>query len=398
MNSDQNFTMGKRWFMFAIVFFIAVTSTYTMFKAPPLFPQLIQELGFTETTIAWMMSMFAVIGVILAFPAGAIFQKLGTKGSLLLSAGSIALGSIIGALAPNTSVLLFSRVIEGIGLGMISVVGPAAVSTLIPQQRQGFAMGLYTIWFPLGAVIGLNVAPALSAMINWQAAWWFGAIVSIITLLLVVFFYQQPKQESPVQQENVTSKALKVNMLGIILLGIAFFTWNVGNAGAVASFYPSFLQDAHSMNPQAAGTTFSITNFLVLFLGPLSGIIADKLNTRKGLVLFALLGAAILYLFAFNENNIMLVYVFLVAMSLPAAAMPTGVFSLVPKLAARPEKVGLGMAIVAFFQNLGIMVGSTCFGILAPALGWNMSSLVFLATISFAGFIVMLFVKEPKGI
>lgn len=401
VQSTKEFSMGRRWLMFAIVFLIAITSAYTMFKAPPLFPTLIQEVGFTESSIAWMMSMFAIIGVVLAFPAGGIFQRLGTKNSLLLAAGSLVIGSALGAFATSVPVLLASRVIEGVGMGMISVVGPAAVSTLIPKEKQGLAMGLFSIWFPLGAVLGLNLAPALANAFGWTGAWWFGLALALVAFLLALLVYQQPPaadEPEAIVEEVVGAKvaAPKASMIGIILVAIAFFCWNCGNAGAIAGFYPSFLQDAHALSPQAAGTTNSVTSFLVLILGPISGIVSDKLGTRKGLILFAMGAAAVLFTFAFNENSMTLVWAFLLLMSLPAAAMPTGVFSIVPELAGSPQKVGLGMAIVAFAQNLGIMVGTNSFAELTQMVGWNQASWYFLIPITVIGFVATIFVKEKR--
>ena len=67
-----------------------------MFKAPPLFSIIIPELGFTDENIGWVMSMFSIIGLVMAFPAGAILAKLGIKKSLIITAASLAIGSAMG--------------------------------------------------------------------------------------------------------------------------------------------------------------------------------------------------------------------------------------------------------------------------------------------------------------
>ena len=71
---DQSFSMGRRWLVFSIVFIIGILSAYSMFKAPPLFSIIIPELGFTDENIGWVMSMFSIIGVVLAFLVEIRFQ------------------------------------------------------------------------------------------------------------------------------------------------------------------------------------------------------------------------------------------------------------------------------------------------------------------------------------
>ena len=188
---------------------------------------------------------------------------------------------------------------------------------------------------------------------------------------------------------------LKPDFFSIVMIAIAFGCWNVFNAGAIGGFYPSYLADVHSLDTQLSGTISSITNILVLALGPISGIVADKFNIHKGFIVFGMFGAAILLTFAFGDS-MPLVWVFVIAMSFCSACCSTGVFSSVPLYAKDPSKVGLGMAIVAFFQNLGGCIGSAAFGALAVSMGWNMASLAFCVPIAVVGGICAVLIKSLK--
>lgn len=399
MSAEKPMTMGRRWLIFFTVFCVGVFAGFNMFKAPPLFVALMPELGFTENNIGWVMSMFSIIGVILAFPAGGILKKLGIKTCLLITAASVAIGSAVGAVATSAGMLLATRFIEGIGLGLISVVGPAAVTTIIPPQKQGFAMGIWTVWFPFAIVVALNVSPAIFALGGWRVVWWVGTALSLISFLMTLFFYKQPPQEEPVAAADggeMPALDLKPDYRSLILGTLAFGCWNIFFGGAIASFYPTFLAQVHGMDVQFAGTASSITNILVLALGPISGIISDKLHTRKWLMVFALAGAAVMLTFAFGDNLTM-VWVYLIVMSVFAAAMPTGTFSLVPRVMKDPEKIGFGMAVLAFFQNIGIVIGPIIFGALSASVGWQMASMTFLLPAAIVGLILTLFIREERS-
>ena len=145
-SSQTEFPMSRRWLIFCSVFFLGILTSFGMFKAPTMFTtEFTTDLGFTESNIGWVMSMSTLIGVVLAFPAGGIFAKLGAKKSLVITAASLIIGSAGGALATDATIMLVTRFIEGIGMGLISVVGPAAVASIIPARKQGLAMGIWSV-------------------------------------------------------------------------------------------------------------------------------------------------------------------------------------------------------------------------------------------------------------
>lgn len=402
-STDTQFPMSRRWLIFCSVFFLGVLTSFGMFKAPTMFTtEFVTELGFTESNIGWVMSMFTLIGAVLAFPAGGIFAKLGAKKSLVITAVSLIVGAAGGALATNATMMLATRFIEGIGMGLISVVGPAAVASIIPARKQGLAMGIWSVWFPAGVVLAMNATPMVYAIGGtWRANWWLSAILAAVALVFVLAVYATPPQEEAQGQSAEAGTApmkLKPDFFSIVMIALAFGCWNVFNAGAIGGFYPSYLADVHSLDTQLSGTVSSITNILVLALGPISGIVADKFNIHKGFIVFGMFGAAVLLTFAFGDS-MPLVWVFVIAMSFCSACCSTGVFSSVPLYAKDPSKVGLGMAIVAFFQNLGGCIGSAAFGGLAVSMGWNMASLAFCVPIAVAGGICAVLIKslKPKG-
>lgn len=402
MSNSTEFTMGRRWIIFCSVFFLGVLTSFCMFKAPTMFTtEFISELGFTDTNIGWVMSMFTLIGVVLAFPAGGILAKLGTKKSLLVTAASLIIGATGGALATSATFMLVTRFIEGIGMGLMSVVGPAAVASIIPARKQGLAMGIWSVWFPAGVVAAFNITPMVYALAGtWRANWWLAAILGVVAFVFVAFVYADPPQEAVAESDETAGaseglSALKPDMFSIVMVALAFGAWNVFNAGAIGGFYPTYLADVHHLDTQLAGTISSVTNILVLALGPLSGIAADKFNIHKGFIVFGMFGAAALLTFGFSDS-MTLVWVFVIALSFCSACCSTGVFSSVPLLAKNPAKIGLGMAIVAFFQNLGGLIGSAGFPLVVAAMGWNGASLAFCIPFAIAGGVCAVLIRSGK--
>ena len=157
------------WVILFVAFMASVAAPLNQFKVPPLMPVLMEGFQLTLSQTGMLMSVFALTGLILALPAGVIIQKLGPRTAGLIAVGSLAIGSTLGAIAGSAGLLLFSRVIEGVGMGLIAVVAPASIAMWFPREKQGVPMGLWATWVPVGSLIMFNLAPTLATTAGWQA-------------------------------------------------------------------------------------------------------------------------------------------------------------------------------------------------------------------------------------
>jgi len=122
----------------------------------------------TDTgTIAWVIITYLLMmaGLVLVMGSVAdrgIMRKIFILGLALFTIGSAACG-----LSPSLSVLLASRVVQGIGAAMIAAVAPLLCVRYLPPTMLGASMGA------LGASssIGFAAGPALGGMITHVLSW-----------------------------------------------------------------------------------------------------------------------------------------------------------------------------------------------------------------------------------
>ena len=122
------------WVILGVTYLTGLVAPMTKMKIPPVMPILIGAFNLSYTQAGWLQSFFSISGVLLAFPAGFIMQKIGVKRTGLLAVGSIFMGSILGGISNSAGLLLLSRFIEGAGYGFFAVVGPAALAIWFPTQ------------------------------------------------------------------------------------------------------------------------------------------------------------------------------------------------------------------------------------------------------------------------
>jgi MFS family permease len=229
------------------------------------------------------MSVFALTGLLLSLPAGIFLQKFGPKILGLVALGCLTLGSAMGALSHNPSLLLFSRVIEGSGMGLIAVIAPAVIAMWFPPEKQGISMGIWAVWVPMGTVTVYVLAPVMSATIGWQSVWWLGAIFAFVVLLIYALLMRLPpwmaasshkdKETSIMTEFRASLRAL--NNRSIWLLGLVYGCFTLVFMG-MGTYYPTFLAEERGYSLSQAAYISSIATIMVLFSAPLAGWLSDR--------------------------------------------------------------------------------------------------------------------------
>ena len=360
------------WVILIVVFLASVAAPLNQFKVSPVMPVLMEAFGLDLSSAGYLMSVFAITGFVLALPAGIIIQKLGLKVAGLIATGCLMVGSVIGALSTTAGLMMVSRVIEGVGMGLIAVVAPAAIAIWFPPEKQGTPMGIWATWVPVGSVVMFLLAPALTEAINWQAVWWFGAAFALLAMILFAALMRMPDvvggpegAGGPGEPPNMGKALANRN---IWLLGLAFACFNLATM-CIATFYPTFLTTVKDYTMANASFTSSITMIVVIFSAPLAGVLSDKIGSRKLLITIPFIITGIMFLFPFSVDGWM-ISGWMILSGIISGAIPTATFAAAPEIMGKPELAGIGLAVVTLGQNLGMFVGPVIFGMIVESSGW----------------------------
>lgn len=358
------------WVILVVVYLASVAAPFNQFKIPPIMPVLIQSFQLNLTQAGGLMSVIALTGLILALPAGIILQRLGPKTTGLIALGFIAVGAAAGALSGSYGALMSSRVIEGIGMGLIGVVAPATIAMWFPPDRQGIPMGIWATWVPVGSVIMYNIAPTVSSSVGWQVVWWIGLVFTLIVMLAFGVLVRRPPDQITTGNQPQASLDLRRALANrdIWLLALVFACFNLALV-SFATYYPTFLNEERDYPLSQAAFIASIATIVVIFSAPLAGLLSDRVNSRRLVFSLPFLVIALLMLFPFRVSGWQIIAV-MVVQGLAAGAVPTAVFAAAPELMRRPQWAGLGLAVILLGQNAGQLIGPVLFGEAVKGLGW----------------------------
>ena len=148
----------------------------------------------SSTTAQWIYSSFLlVLGVMI--PLSAFFmRRFKVKTIFMVSSLIFLIGAIVSFIAPNIEILVFSRVLQSIGAGILLPITQIVLFKVIPEEKWQVFMGLF------GFIIGIvpALAPTLGGFIidsyGWRYIFLIFAITSSITLaiFLCIFSWSVP--------------------------------------------------------------------------------------------------------------------------------------------------------------------------------------------------------------
>lgn len=358
------------WVILLVVFVASVAAPLSMAKVPPLMPILREVFALDLSQGGALMSVFAITGLLLALPTGLVMQRLGLKATGLIALGCLIVGGGAGALAGSAGLLLASRVVEGIGMGLITVAAPAIIAAWFPPHKQGMAMGLWATWVPVGNVLMYNLAPAASAAWGWQAVWWGSAGFAALAFALFAGLMRMPAvtAAAPPAGDGQAGFRRALANRDIWLLALSFGCFNLVFL-AIGTFYPTFLNEVHAFPLPQAAFVASISTSMVLVSAPAAGWLSDRIGSRRWLLVAGLAAIAAILLLPFRVSGGQ-IYALMVVMGLLTGIVPAVTFAAVPEVMTRPQLAGAGMAVVSVGQNAGMVVGPVLFGSLVQTLGW----------------------------
>uniref|UniRef100_UPI001292696B sugar porter family MFS transporter n=1 Tax=Escherichia coli TaxID=562 RepID=UPI001292696B len=113
--------------------------------------------------------------------------RLGRKYSLMIGAILFVAGSLCSAFAPNVEVLIVSRILLGLAVGIASYTAPIYLSEIAPEKIRGSMISMYHLMITIGTLAAYLSDSASSYTGAWRLM--LGVITIPPGLLLVGVFF-----------------------------------------------------------------------------------------------------------------------------------------------------------------------------------------------------------------
>lgn len=151
------------------------------------------NLGATVDEVAWVATGYILANVVVMPLNGWLTALLGRKTFYATSLAVFTIASFFCGTARSIWVLVFYRVVQGLGGGALQPTAQAIMFETFPPERRGAAMAI----FGMGAMVGPAIGPALGGWIvdnaSWPLIFYINIPIGIVAFLMTLAFIPSPK-------------------------------------------------------------------------------------------------------------------------------------------------------------------------------------------------------------
>ncbi|MGV3113659.1 MDR family MFS transporter [Corynebacterium freneyi] len=202
--------------------FIAILNETVMSVAIPVIKA---DLDITAALAQWVTTAFLLTMAVVIPVTGFLISKLTLRQLFVVSEGLFVAGTVIGALAPNFTIVIVGRVIQAAGTAVLLPLLMTTVLRLVPEQNRGTMMGNLSIVIAVAPAIGPTVSGFILKLAdnNWHMLFWtmlpIGAAALIVGTVLLPSFGEGSDKRIDVLSVLLSAVGFGVTVYGLSLVG-----------------------------------------------------------------------------------------------------------------------------------------------------------------------------------
>ena len=159
-------------------------------------PHIQTDLGISNASLPWVVNAYALAFGGLLLLGGRIGDILGRRKVFIFGVVLFGVASFIGGIAQSESVLLASRILQGLAAAAASPNALALITTTFPAGKErNRAMGVYAAMSGAGAAVGLILGGALTEA-SWRWTFFINTPIGLIVAVLAFRFLGESARQT----------------------------------------------------------------------------------------------------------------------------------------------------------------------------------------------------------
>jgi EmrB/QacA subfamily drug resistance transporter len=181
---------------------------------------LAREFNTTLATIQWVATGYTLALATVIPITGWACARFGTKRLYMVSLVLFVLGSTLAGFAWSAESLIFFRVLQGLGGGMIMPAGMTIMTQAAGPQRVGQVMSIIGVPMLLGPIMGPILGGWLVDDVSWRWIFFINLPIGIVALVLAARILK-PDEPQPAERLDFIGLVLLSPGLASLIYGVA---------------------------------------------------------------------------------------------------------------------------------------------------------------------------------
>jgi len=187
-------------------------------------PKIMASFGVGIDKIEWVITAYMLAMAVMLPTSGWLADKFGYKRLYFIGLMLFTIGSMFCGMSNDENTLILSRIIQGLGAGMIQPLGMAIITREFPPHQRGMALGFWAISAAASVSFGPLIGGYLVDNFSWQLIFDvnipFGIAAMVFTILI--------------QREFINPRMGKFDLIGfisvVIFVPVLLFALSEGSA------------------------------------------------------------------------------------------------------------------------------------------------------------------------
>ncbi|KAK4097156.1 MFS general substrate transporter [Parathielavia hyrcaniae] len=168
---------------------------------------------------SWVATAFLLASIVFQPLYGQLADIWGRRHLMMAAVVIFGAGSAVAGYANNCAVLVFGRIVQGMGSGGIDLFAELILCDIIPLKKRGHYVAIKAAVYALGTTVG-PLLGGVFAQSNWR--WCFGVNLPIcIVALVLMWLWLQLNSGNSWKGLSVLQQIGQVDYIGLILLTAA---------------------------------------------------------------------------------------------------------------------------------------------------------------------------------
>src|SRR5271169_5619529 len=208
---------------------IAITVTLATFMelldtaiANVALPHIAGGLAVSVDESTWVLTSYLVSNAVVLPLSAWLSRVFGRKRYYMICVVLFTVSSLLCGLAPSLGLLIFFRVLQGVGGGGLAPVEQAILVDTFPASKRAAAFALYSMAIVSAPAIGPPLGGWITDSFSWRWVFFINIPIGIISLILTNRLVSDPPEFTREVQTARSAGKLRIDYFGILLIATGF--------------------------------------------------------------------------------------------------------------------------------------------------------------------------------
>lgn len=366
------------------ILFLNLLLGTVIYLEKPVLPLYLEELNIPLQNATYLFAVLAFFIMLFAPMWGDIGDKRGRKVVLIISAIGMAVSQLIFGMSNSLTMLVISRIVQGIFLSSIVVSFMAYFNDNARPENRARLISLNIAFIGLGIALGSFIGGYLGQMLALRNIYYLQSIMFIISTLFIIWLYPKDTVHIDIRRQYVfglVQNIKRVGSLGLLPGMMLTMTFSVG-VYVILNYLEFYLLDIDYTVFEIGLYVFVIGIIGVIGNATITHVLLDRFNEFRLLTVTLLIGGVSLLLTALYP--VIGLFSFMFVFALVHNKFKPITTQIIHKNAQ--EEQGMALGVRETLIHFGMLIGSIIGGLLIynPVMIFYFASgIMFLCAIGF---------------